>query len=379
MFASCFSVESVDRGSRARVGTLTTSHGLVTTPVFMPVGTQGTVKALTPRQVEETGAQILLGNTYHLNLRPGSDLIRQHGGLHRFMAWERPILTDSGGFQVFSLATLRKITDDGIQFRSHLDGREVLLDPVNVMRIQDNLGSDIAMVIDECPPHGCSLEEAEVAVRRSILWAGACKDQAVQLGFPESGRLVFGIVQGGRFPSLRTRCAEALREIDFPGHAIGGVSVGESEEEMLEQVAHTVPFLPENKPRYVMGVGTPPQLLRMIGMGVDMFDCVMPTREARHGMAYTFDGPINLKNARFRNDEQPLIDGFPNETCRNFSRAYLRHLFVSGEMLSATLLSLHNLSFYAQLMSDAREAIADGRFSTWSEQWIQRYDSGVIS
>lgn len=371
-----FKVLSVDAGTRARRGRMETAHGTIETPIFMPVGTQGTVKALTPRQVEETGAQIILGNTYHLNLRPGSELIRARGGLHKFMCWSRPILTDSGGFQVFSLSERRKITDAGVEFRSHIDGRRVFLGPNEVMSIQDDLGSDIAMVIDVCPPAGCERAEAAEAVRRSLLWAERCRAIASEKGMLSGGRQVFGIVQGGRFEELRVECAKALVDLEFPGYAIGGVSVGESEAEMLEQVALTAEILPEVKPRYVMGVGTPPQLLEMIARGADMFDCVMPTREARHGVAYTPWGKLNLRNQRFREDDRPLVEGLANYTCEHFSRSYLRHLLMSGEILAMTLLSLHNTSFFLDLMRQARAHLEAGDFASWKNDWIARFRQG---
>lgn len=353
-----------------------TAHGTIQTPIFMPVGTQATVKALTPRQVEEAGARIILGNTYHLNLRPGSALIRERGGLHKFMHWPHPILTDSGGFQVFSLSSLRKLTDEGISFRSHIDGRKIFLGPEEVMSIQNDLGSDIAMVIDVCPPANCERAEAAEAVRRSVLWAERCRNIASDKGMLTGGRQVFGIVQGGGYLDLRRQCAARLEELNFPGYAIGGVSVGETEVEMLEQVEATAGVLPKDKPRYVMGVGTPPQLLEMIAMGADMFDCVMPTREARHGVAYTPDGKLNLRNQRFREDDGPLVDGLDNYTCAHFSRAYLRHLLVSGEILGATLLSLHNIHFFLDLMRQAREHLEAGDFARWKDAWIARYRSG---
>ena len=350
-----------------------TRHGDIQTPIFMPVGTQATVKGLTPAQVEEVGAQVILGNTYHLNLRPGSDLIRELGGLHRFMNWKGPILTDSGGFQVFSLAKLRKITESGIEFQSHLDGQKLFLDPGECYRIQANLDTDIAMVLDECPPFPCEREACELAVDRTIRWAGEFLERATDDGFIERGHHVFGIVQGSTYDDLRQACGSALAEMDFPGYAIGGVSVGEPEEEMLKQVVASVPVLPKNKPRYVMGVGTPPQLLRMIGLGVDLFDCVMPTRLARHANVFTPDGLLNLKNERFKRDPDPIMEA-DNYTCRNFSRAYLRHLVMAHEFLAHTLLSLHNVHFFLDLMARARAHIEAGDYGAWSRSWIARYE-----
>jgi queuine tRNA-ribosyltransferase len=363
--------------SGARRARLRTAHGVVETPMFMPVGTQGTVKAATPAQLKEAGAQIILSNTYHLNLRPGPELIRELGGLHKFMGWDGPILTDSGGFQVFSLAKLRKMTDDGVSFRSHLDGAEVFLGPRECMEIQTALGSDIAMVLDECPPWPAEAADVRAAVARTIRWAKACREQWHELGQPETGRHLFAIVQGSNVAELRRECAQALVAMDFPGYGIGGVSVGEPEPEMLAAVAASVPHLPENRPRYVMGVGTPPQLLKMIALGADMFDCVLPTRLARHGCAMTPDGPINLKNAKFARDARPLIVGHDNYTCRNFSRAYLRHLTMCNEMLGGTLLTLHNLQFYLDLMTQARKQIEAGNFLKWSQAWCARYEANL--
>lgn len=373
---ACFTVLKTDPASAARRCELRTRHGNVQTPVFMPVGTQGTVKSLTPAQVKETGAQIILGNTYHLNLRPGSETVRALGGLHAFMRWDGPILTDSGGFQVFSLAKLRKITDAGITFASHLDGARITLTPRSCLDIQTALGSDVAMVLDICPPFPATKKDVAEADRITLRWAKEFLGYAIDDGFLAAGHHVFGIVQGGIYEDLRRECAEALAQVDFPGYAIGGVSVGEPEPEMLMQVAACTPFLPHFKPRYVMGVGTPPQILKMIALGADMFDCVMPTRLARHGTAFTPTGTLNIKNEKFKLDESPLVENLDNYTCRNFSRAYLRHLFVSGEMLSSVLLSIHNIHFFQDLMRQAREHLEAGDFSPWSREWIARYEEG---
>jgi queuine tRNA-ribosyltransferase len=373
---SDFRLLGKDSASAARRGELRTNHGLVQTPVFMPVGTQGTVKGLTPGQVRETGAQILLGNTYHLNLRPGRHIVRAAGGLHRFMGWDGPILTDSGGFQVFSLAKLRTITDEGIRFQSHLDGAPLFLDVKECLDIQDALGSDIAMVLDECPPWPCERAACEVAVERTLRWAREMLRLAEDSGFLASGRHLFAINQGSIHEDLRIRCAEELGALGFPGHAIGGVSVGEPEEEMLRQVGIAAPRLPADKPRYVMGVGTPTQLLRMIALGADMFDCVMPTRLARHGTVFTPDGRLNIGNERFKDDHRPLVEGMDNLACRDFSRAYLRHLHHAGEMLGGTLLSVHNIHFYQDLMAQARQHLEAGDFTPWSRAWIARYEAG---
>jgi queuine tRNA-ribosyltransferase len=373
-----FTLLRTDSTTAARRGRLVTRHGMVETPVFMPVGTQGTVKAVTPAHLREIGAQIILGNTYHLSLRPGSELIRDLGGLHAFMGWDGPILTDSGGFQVFSLAKLRRVRDEGITFQSHLDGATVFLGPREVMAIQQNLGSDIAMVLDECPPWPCERDVCARAVERSECWARACLAAARDSGFLAAGHQVFAIVQGSTFDDLRRAAAAALAALDFPGYAIGGVSVGEPEPEMFRQVAVTTPHLPADKPRYTMGLGTPPQLLKMVALGVDMFDCVLPTRVARNGLAFTSDGPMNLRNEQFRADPRPVVEGSDNYTCRHFSRAYLRHLSLANEMLAGTLLTIHNLHFYLDLMAQARVHIEAGDFGSWHRAWIGRYEAGVI-
>lgn len=358
--------------SLARRGVLTTPHGQIQTPIFMPVGTQATVKGLTPSQIEDTQAQIILANTYHLNIRPTSQLIENMGGLHNFMKWEKPILTDSGGFQAFSLSKLRKISEDGIKFKSHLDGSEIFLSPESCMKIQDQIGSDIRMVLDECIPYPCDKSPCELSVKRTLRWAKRCLEAHKNL--PDKGRLLFGIVQGGIYEDIRNFCAQELSKLDFPGYAIGGVSVGEPEEEMLKQVDASAKFLPFEKPRYVMGVGTPVQLLKMIALGADMFDCVMPTRLARHSNAFTRDGIINLKNARFKEDSQPIDETIPSYAS-NFSRAYIRHLVVAGESLAGTLLSIHNISFFLTLMKEARQHIEDGDFHSWSAKFIERYNA----
>jgi queuine tRNA-ribosyltransferase len=374
-----FSLQQTDAtgATAARLGTVVTAHGAFPTPMFMPVGTQGTVKGLTPDQLREMGTRILLGNTYHLEIRPGSERIRGLGGLHQFMGWHGPILTDSGGFQAFSLSELRTVTDSGVVFKSHLDGARIELTPARVLEIQQNLGSDIAMVLDVCPPADAPRDAVEEAVRRTLLWARISRSEADLRGMCANDRMVFGIVQGSRFGDLRESCARALVDLDFPGYAIGGVSVGEAEPVMLEQVAVSAACLPADKPRYVMGVGTPPQLLQMIALGADMFDCVMPSREARHGIAFTPDGKINLRNQRFRDDPAPLVEGLDNATCRQFSRAYIRHLIMAGEMLGATLLTQHNLHFFLDLMHQARTHIAAGDFGTWHRAWIERYNGAA--
>jgi queuine tRNA-ribosyltransferase len=365
--------------SYARTGRVLLPGGDVLTPVFMPVGTQATVKGILPRDLNEVvKASMILGNTYHLNLRPGVEVIREAGGLARFMDWDGPILTDSGGFQVFSLAKLRKLNDDGVLFHSHIDGRAVFLGPREAIEIQDALRSDIAMCLDECPPAGATKDQISQAVARSTNWARSCLNAWSETKAIEDGRKLFGIVQGGRFQDLRKRSAEELQEIGFPGYAIGGVSVGEPEEEMLEQVSSTIKFLPENLPRYVMGVGTPTQLLKMVGYGVDMFDCVLPSRAARHGTAYTSRGKINIRNEKFRLDFNPLDKETDCFASQNFSRSYIRHLFMAKESLGGVLLTLHNLRFFVKLMEEARVQIKSGTYSDWANDWINRYNQGVV-
>lgn len=352
----------------ARRGRLDTPHGAVETPVFMPVGTQGTVKGLTPDQVRAAGTEILLGNTYHLALRPGDDLIAELGGLHKFMGWDRPILTDSGGFQVFSLAQIRQVTDAGVAFRSHIDGALLDLTPERAVRIQENLGSDIAMVLDECPPADATDETMRAAVERTIRWAERCRR-----AHNRTDQAQFAIVQGGTSLGRRRTCAEALVAIDFPGYALGGFSVGESPEAMHAALPAAADLLPADKPRYLMGVGRPEDLLAGVAAGIDMFDCVMPTRNGRNASAFTGEGPIRLRNACHRRDPRPVESGCPCYTCATFGRAYLHHLFQADEMLGPTLLSLHNVTFYLRLMAAAREAIAGRRFAAFRAGCLARW------
>jgi queuine tRNA-ribosyltransferase len=369
-----FTLLKTDSESKARLGRLELPHGTVETPIFMPVGTQGSVKTLHPDDLDALGAQIILGNTYHLWLRPGHELIKEFGGLHEFASWKKPILTDSGGFQVWSLAKLRKITEEGVRFQNHLDGSKMMLTPELSMEIQAAIGSDIAMLFDECPPYPCDEKYAANSLSLTTRWAQRCKDW-VTTHEPRSGegrQHHFGIVQGSIYAEMREQSARELAAMDFDGYAIGGVSVGEPEEEMFRAIDNAVPFLPENKPRYAMGLGTPPQILEMIGRGVDMFDCVMPTRVARHGTAFTLDGPIQIKNLAFAQDPHPLCETSHPHVAR-FSRAYIRHLFRAGEILSLRLLSFHNLHFYLCLVSDARAAIANGTFVSFKNSFIKRY------
>jgi queuine tRNA-ribosyltransferase len=364
-----FDVTASDQVTRARCGTLTTAHGQIETPVFMPVGTQATVKAMTPRELAELGAEIVLGNTYHLSLRPGTDIVLKAGGLHRFMGWDRPILTDSGGYQVFSLSKLRKLTPGGVHFQSHIDGAAHFLGPTEAMQIQRELGSDIAMIFDECTPYPCSHQDAEKSLRLTLDWARACRQQP-----RADGQLVFGIVQGGVYQDLREECAKALVDLDFDGYALGGLSVGEPEEEMLQVIDWTVPFMPEAQPRYLMGVGTPPQILDAIAHGVDMFDCVLPTRLGRNGSAYTAHGVIAVKAARYKEDFTPIEDGCTCYACRNFTRAYIRHLVNVNEILASRLLTTHNLHFYLNLLRQAREHIRRGRFDQFRREFRASYE-----
>ena len=377
MSSSVFQIQSRDPATAARTGRLELAHGAVETPVFMPVGTQATVKSAHPRELEEIGAQIILNNTYHLNLRPGLDVIRHFGSVHKFQQWSRPILTDSGGFQVFSLSGLRKITEEGVHFQSHIDGSRLFLGPETAMELQGGLGSDIAMLFDECPPHGCGREYAEKSLALTQRWAVRCREwidrhrPVCDNGRPQRH---FGIVQGSVFRDLRQRAARELVPLDFDGYAIGGVSVGEAETEMLDAVGWAAPLLPEDKPRYVMGVGTPPQLLEMIALGVDMFDCVLPTRVARNGAAFTTRGLISLRNKPFERDERGIDpEGGTASACAGFSRGYIRHLVKAGEILGLRLLTLHNLHFYLTLMRQARAHIEAGTFREFKDDFSARY------
>jgi queuine tRNA-ribosyltransferase len=340
----------------ARAGALATARGDIRTPAFMPVGTAATVKAMLPQSVAETGADILLGNTYHLMLRPGAERIARLGGLHRYMDWPRPILTDSGGFQVMSLSQLRRIREEGVEFSSHIDGSRVLLSPERAMEVQRLLGSDIQMVLDECPSFEATRSEIEKSLALSMRWAVRSK----QAFGDQSGRACFGIVQGGVFADLRRCSAEALHEIGFDGYAIGGLAVGESQAAMFEMLEATVPHLPDDRPRYLMGVGKPDDIAGAVARGIDMFDCVIPTRSGRNGQAFTWAGSLNLRNARHAEDSSPLEEGCPCPACRQFCRGYLHHLVKANEILASMLLTWHNLTFYQRLMAALREAIASG-------------------
>ena len=357
-----------DKASQARCGRMHTAHGSFDTPVFMPVGTQATVKSLTPEDVSGLGFDIILGNTYHLNERPGSDLVERMGGLHQFMNWKGSILTDSGGFQVWSLAQLNQITEDGVTFKSHLDGSLQFMGPVESMRIQRELGSDIAMLFDECIPYPATEEYAGKAVERTLRWAKRCKEQP-----RAEGQLQFAIVQGGEFTDLRAHCAAELVNIGFDGYAIGGVSVGEPDELILPGVEASVKHLPEDKARYLMGVGMLDQMLESIARGVDMFDCVLPTRIARNGSAVTRKGRLAVRNAKWKEDPRPVEEGCTCYTCQNYSRSYIRHLINCGEILAIRLLSLHNLHCMQVVMAETREAIQQGTFTQYRQAFLSSY------
>ena len=346
--------ELITTDGAARRGRLTLAHGVVETPVFMPVGTYGTVKAMTPQSLAEIGAQICLGNTFHLWLRPGLDVIREFGGLHKFMGWDKPILTDSGGFQVFSLGELRKITEEGVKFSSPIDGAKLFLTPEESMRIQHVLNSDIVMIFDECTPYPATRDDAAKSMRLSMRWAQRSRDEHNRLG---NTNALFGIVQGGMYEDLRDESLAGLDQIGFDGMAIGGLSVGEPKEDMARILAHTAPRLPTQKPRYLMGVGTPEDLVNAVQAGIDMFDCVMPTRNARNGHLFTRFGDVKIKNAAHRHDTRPLDESCDCYTCRNFSRAYLHHLFRAGEILGSMLNTIHNLHYYQTVMRELRAAI----------------------
>jgi queuine tRNA-ribosyltransferase len=363
-----FRFQLLHSDNAARCGRLHTAHGIVETPVFMAVGTQATVKGLTPEQLEAAGVQMVLGNTYHLALRPGDELIAELGGLHRFMNWRRPILTDSGGFQVYSLAANLKIDDRAAVFRSHIDGALLELTPEKAVRIQENLGADIAMCLDQCPPFGASPVQLREAVERTVRWAQRCKD-----AHQRHDQALFAIVQGGIDVELRTRCAAELTKLDFPGYALGGFSVGETMPQMVAALEPAARLLPADKPRYLMGVGRPEDILAAVGRGIDMFDCVLPTRNGRNAMAFTADGRVKMRNAVHKRDSRPLESGCECPTCRHYSRAYLHHLFLAEEMLGPTLLSLHNVAFYSRLMSQIRESIAAGTYAEFCAVSLARF------
>ena len=354
--------------SSARLGRITTSHGEITTPVFMPVGTQATVKTLSPEDLVSIGAEIILSNTYHLFLRPGHELIREFGGVQKFMGWNRPVLTDSGGFQVFSLSELRKITEEGVTFQSHIDGgAKHFISPEYAVEIQEALGADIIMAFNECIPYPASRDYAQESLERTLRWAKRCAAAK-----REAGQALFGIVQGGMYPDLRKHSVESLVDIGFDGYAIGGLSVGETKPMMYEMIEATGPSMPEDRPRYLMGVGTPEDLVEGIDRGIDMFDCVMPTRNARNGTFFTSFGKVVIRNAQYERDHQPIDADCGCYTCRNFTRAYLRHLFNAGEVLALRLGTIHNLFFYLNLMKNIRTSIEQDRFKAFKQDFLTR-------
>ncbi len=368
MQCSSFRFEKLDADRDARLGIFHTAHGSVETPVFMPVGTQATVKAMTPAMLESLDAQIILGNTYHLYIRPGEKLIAALGGLHSFMAWNRPILTDSGGYQAFSLAKLMKISDEGLYFSSHLDGSRHLLTPEKAVAIQEDLGSDIMMCLDECVAYPSTREYVEASVRLTSLWAGRCLEAR------KSENALFGIIQGGVYPDLRVRSAAQIAALPFDGIAVGGLSVGEGHDIMMEVLDAVKGSLPEERPRYLMGVGTPRDIVEAVSRGIDMFDCVLPTRNARNGMLFTKKGKITIKQAQYRDNPGPPDENCSCYTCRNFSLAYLRHLYVSREILGSVLNTIHNLHFYLELMSDIRHSIREKKFEAFRKSVKEKYD-----
>lgn len=369
--AEIFTLEKTDGAARA--GVVQTAHGEFQTPVFMPVGTQASVKGVSPDELTEMGAKIILGNTYHLVVRPGLEVMGQMGGLHQFMRWDGPILTDSGGFQVFSLAKIREVKEEGVWFSSHVDGKKLFLGPREAVRAQVALGSDIMMAFDECPPWPCSREVLEKSLERTLRWAKLCREEQEATG---TKNLLFGIGQGGDQADLRQKSCEGLLNIGFDGYAVGGVSVGEPEREMMEAIDASMPFLPMDRPRYVMGLGHPDQMVRMIGKGVDMFDCVLPTRVARNGTACTVTGPTSVRKANWTRDEGPIVEGCGCYTCLRFSRAYIQHLIKAEELLGLRLISLHNLYFNLETLRQARRAILEGRWQGWSREFLERYQRG---
>jgi len=362
-----FRLIKTDSDSSARLGILTTSHGEIETPIFMPVATHGAMKPLTPAQIHETGAQIILSNTYHLHLQPGEGLVKKAGGLHRFMAWEKPILTDSGGFQVFSLPK-KRITEDGVFFRHEITGEEIFLDPAKAIQIQQDLGSDIMMAFDECIPYPCDKVYAEQSTRKTLRWLKECKK-----AWTSDNQSLFGIVQGSVFEDLRIMCVKEMKKLDLPGYAIGGVSVGEGLELLKKVVGWTAPHLPADKPRYLMGVGLPEDILESVERGMDMFDCVIPTRYARSATLFTRRGKIRVTNKNYKRDMYPVDKSCNCYTCRNFTRAYLHHLFAANEVLSAVLSAIHNVTFYLKMMEEIREAIKDNRFMEYKQKFLADY------
>lgn len=375
-----FELLKKDKNTKARLGKIKTAHGEIDTPCFMPVGTQATVKGLSPEELFSSGAQIILSNAYHVFLRPGMELIKKAGGLHNFMSWKGPILTDSGGYQVFSLALLRKLNDNGVEFQSHVDGLRHVFTPEDIMDIQYTLGSDIIMPLDECVHYPASRDNALVAMQRTVNWARRSKIRKTELDSGNSGykRMLFGIVQGSTYEDLRVKCADELTDIGFDGYAIGGVSVGEPRDLIYNIVSMTADVLPEERPRYVMGIGTPSDIIEAIDLGIDMFDCVIPTRYGRNGTAFSRQGKLVIRNAAFSQDFSPIDSKCACYACRNFSRAYIRHLFNTEEILGLRLVSLHNIYFYLDLVRQAREAIGQGDFAGFKREFLSTYRNGDI-
>lgn len=367
-----FEIVAVDERSGARAGVIHTPHGDVETPVFMPVGTQATVKTMSPRELEEIGIQLIVSNTYHLHLRPGDDLIAEIGGIHKFMGWNHPVLTDSGGFQVYSLSDLRRVSEDGVTFRSHIDGSYITFTPERVMEIEMNIGADIIMIFDEPSPYPVPYHEAERAMELTLRWAKRAKEHKEKIG---SQQALFGIVQGSVYPDLRERCAVEMVAMEFDGYAIGGLALGEPKVEMVEAIRAAVKHLPEDKPRYLMGVGYPEDIIIGVEHGVDMFDCVLPTRNARTGTVFTHRGKLVIKNAIYARDFTPLDPECDCYVCRTFTRAYIRHLFNAGEILAPRLATYHSLYFFAKFMSEMRNAIINNEFLEWKQEFLSKYRS----
>ncbi|MCA9405020.1 MAG: tRNA guanosine(34) transglycosylase Tgt [Candidatus Omnitrophica bacterium] len=373
-----FTLLKKEKTTKARLGLIKTDHGTIESPFFMPVGTNGTVKSLRFEDLESIGAQLMLANTYHLYLRPGCDILKEAGGLHGLSGWTKPILTDSGGYQVFSLSKLRKITDDGVKFRSHLDGSPLYFTPEKVMEIEQIIGSDMVMPLDECAPYPCDRKQAEGSVRRTTDWARRSKEHFLKLGMNKNQHL-FGIVQGATYQDLREQSAKELLELDFEGYAIGGVSVGEPVEEMFKALDWVMPLLPEDRPRYFMGIGLPDQIVKAVGEGIDMFDCVLPTRFGRHATAFTRKGRKILRNAQFVNDPGPIDETCDCQVCRRYSRAYIRHLANLSEITGLTLITYHNLYFYVNLMKEIRTAIQEDRYEDFQNTFLKEYGSELYA
>ncbi|MCE5211412.1 MAG: tRNA guanosine(34) transglycosylase Tgt [Deltaproteobacteria bacterium] len=362
-----FNLNKQDAGTSARLGEMITPHGVVRTPAFMPVGTQGTVKSMLPEEIKNCGAEIILSNTYHLYLRPGHETVKKLGGLHRFMNWPYPILTDSGGFQIYSLGALRKITSDGVMFRSHIDGSRHFLTPQKAIEIQEALAADIMMCLDECTPYPATFTQTEESLKLTVKWAKLCKS-----ALTNNHQALFGIIQGGSYPELRRQAAEQITSLCFDGYALGGVSVGEPKEIMYKITDSITPLLPADKPRYLMGVGTPEDIVFAVSCGIDMFDCVIPTRCARHGLLFTNKENVVIKNARWREDNNPLDETCDCYTCRNYSRAYLRHLYVAGEILAMILNTIHNIRHYMRLMENIKMAISENHFEEFKKKFFNK-------